>query len=1073
MNRSHPWLLGAALCALAGGGLAGDEHWSRQFQKPQNSTSMHAGTGLSDGGGKPSFESVQWHDGKLWMSGAWEPGVDPTDLTKRQPNTYWHLWTWSPEDGYQVVCYFGKQGGQGPDGKIHAVEFLPDGRIVVGGAFTRIANPGGTMYRGVNALAIYDPQEPTANRWQPLGGPQYNGTVSAGGAIDALAYDPQGNDLYIGHTGEGIRFSGFPKSSKIHRYDFDTGSYEPLFPGLGGTKPQVHEIQVDTSTKPSTIYVGGKFHYTAGNGQNPAVSDSTARYTTGFASWQEGKGWTTYPLDHRKQGYHEDEQVLQRAADFMHFDSVHVMDFLVDGGDIWIVGAFSEGKGGGDPLRGIAKWDAEKQAWIDPTGKGGVGREVWSIAKADNGKLYFAGAFGGVNKGKDTFPGFKNGEPAACAISYDPATQTWEQLGSGLGTIPFPEVRLCVDGNDVYFVGDFHCIGLGNEKNKEFASEYIARWNETVDFTANPPQTSDTNAPHEVWGPGAQPLSQPLSSGNEHWSRQFPQPPRARGRTSSMSGATGMDFGTGTPDVSGIVKLGDTVYLAGSWQAAMGERWYVWSWNAERGWEKLAWSGNGGKGEGIQSPPEGLKLIEGKLYAYGAISSHRCVGIFDPETKSWSTLKGTHGGKAVEGNAAEGGTGVVNDLAYDARTGDLYLVGNWPPGIENPDYEHPKDVAAVLRIDKAGEYHVMGHDLLPEDPGKPVKGIYAICLDTSKTPADVYIGGTFNYYGGVPTNNDRMAYNVAKWDHEAQDWRPLGKGNEVSLKEIDRKYYPEGLPGLPTRAEVFQGFLAAIFPRVRCLAIDAAGNLYAGGTLAIVDDTVPVKDRKETFGLAKYDVAQDRWVGCTTVGGVSRDVDQLSWLDEGRTKLLLSGSFVHDNQFGLLHNVAILDTTTGELSPLGGGLKRASREHVVGAQVKHFVDGQDLWFAGLFDHAGVNENDLLEAPIQANGIARWNGSENLDPNRGLKLGEVKTLPKPSGSSSVSAKITLEATLEGEGEILWWEQRANGDFAQKAKGPKYTATLRIKPTDDHALVFVSVKLPDGTEGGKRPVRIPIE
>jgi len=1063
----------AALALCAGLATAQDEHWSRQFPKPQSSLKMLPGTGMSDGGGKPGLKRVRWHDGKLWFCGAWEPGVDPTDLTKRAPNIYWHLWTWSPEQGYQVVCYWGKTSGQGPDGKIHDVEFLPDGRIIVAGAFTRVANPGGNLFRGVNALAIFDPKEPTADKWKPLGGPQYNGTVSGGGAIDTICYDPQGNDLYIGHTGEGIRFKGFPKSSKIHRYDFDTQSYEPMFPGLGGAKPIVHRIKVDTSTQPSTVYVGGKFHYTAGNGQNPAVSDSTARYSTGFASWQEGKGWRTYPLDHRKKDYHSDEEVLQRAADYMHFDSVHVMDFVVDGEEIWIVGAFSEGKDTGDTLRGIAKWDAEKEIWVDPTGAGGVGREVWNVAKADNGKLYFAGAFGAVKKGKEFYEGFKNGETAHCAISYDPKSGKWEQLGTGLFTKAMPEVRLCVNGNDVYYAGDITHIGVENGGKKEFESYHVARWNEDHDFVARAPQVGTSNAPHEVGGPGAAPPTKPLSTGNEHWSRQFPKPPRARGRTSQMSGKTGMDFGTGTPEISGVVKLGDTVYLAGSWNASMNERWWMWSWNAEQGWTKLAWSGKGTDAAGIQSPPEGLAVIEGKIYAYGAISSHKCVGVFNPEDGSWATLKGKAGDKEVSGNAAEGGTGVVNAVAYDAKAGDLYLVGNWPPGIENPDYEHPKDVAAVLRIDKQGNYHVMGHDLLPEDPGKPVKGIYSICLDTSKTPTDVYIGGTFNYYGGVPTTNARMAYNVAKWDHAAKDWRPIGKGDEFNLREIDRKSYPEGLPGLATRPEKFQGFLASAFPRVRCLAIDTQGNLYAGGTLAVVDNATPIKDRKETYGLAKYDAKADRWVPCTAAGGVSRDVEQMTWLDEGRTKLVLSGSFVFDNQFRPLHNAAILDTSTGELTPFGGGLQRATRMQVIGCTVRHFVDGDDVWFAGLFDHVGVNANDALEAPIQANGIARWNASQNLDPNAGLTIPEIKAVPGPTGSSSVSAKVTLEVTLEGEGEILWWEKRSNGDFAQKSKGPKYSANLRIKPGEDHKLVYVSVKLPDGTEGGKIPVRVPVE
>ena len=39
-------------------------------------------------------------------------------------------------------------------------------------------------------FAVYDPNESTANKWQPLGTFQYNGTVSEAGSLEAIAYDP-------------------------------------------------------------------------------------------------------------------------------------------------------------------------------------------------------------------------------------------------------------------------------------------------------------------------------------------------------------------------------------------------------------------------------------------------------------------------------------------------------------------------------------------------------------------------------------------------------------------------------------------------------------------------------------------------------------------------------------------------------------------------------------------------------------------------------------------------------------------------------------------------------------------
>lgn len=1081
LRRQVPRLCGLALAAgLALGSLAhaGDEHWSREFAKPKSNTDMGPGTGLSDGGGSPSIHVMKWHAGKLWIGGVWEPGVTALDLTKRQPNEYWYLWTWSPEHGYQVVCQrHTAQGGQGPDGVVSDFLWLPDGRMVVAGQFMRLDNPGGNRYHGVNALAVFDPNEPGPDKWRPLGGPQYNGTVDQGGVIHTLAYDPQADELWMGGTSGGIRMPN-PPSPKIHRYSFKTKSYEPAAPGVLGQKPEVHKIRIDASTTPSTIYVAGRFQYTGGNGQNPALGpqSSTARYSVGFASYQDGKGWTTYPS---KRAVKKKEEILQRAGDFMHFDAPRIFDFLIDGKDIWAVGAFSEGEGSGQTLRGIARWDADREVWTDPTGKGGVGREVWNIAKATDGKIYFAGAFGARKGAKEFFDGFKNGDKASMVLSYDPATKAWDTLGSGLSGNVMPEVRMCVGENgDVFFGGNFEYIGPQHFESDrtakpEFASYYLARWNAGIDFVKNPPAKAAANAPFELAGPGAKPITKPQATGNEQWSRQFPFPPRATGAKSNMSGRTGMDLGRGTPDTMGIAWLGDTLYFAGNWEAASNERWYVWSWHPEKGWNKHAWQGPGGKGEGVQSKPEGVKAHDGKLYVYGAISGFSGIAIFDPVANTWSKLTGTHEGKAVEGNTALGGTGVVSDIAWDSKNGDLYLVGNWSSTLERTGDKYPKYIAAAIKVAKDGTYTLLGRDLAPEDPAKPIKGLYAIYLDETKDPTDIYVGGTFNYYGELPTTNKRMAYNVARYDHAAKDWAPLGKGVTRGLSELDKGSYPEGLPGLPARTDDFSGFLTAIFPRVRCLTMDKEGNLYAGGSLAVIDDALPVKDRKETFGIAKLDKATGRWVSCTKAGGVSRDIFQMTWLDDARTKLLLSGGFVYDNQFEQLHCVAILDTQTGELSRLGGGLLRSQLEHVISSNVVHAVKDGEYWFAGLFDHAGINANSRLEAPVESVGVARFAPGKNLDPNRGLSIGAVEPIAVPPGPSSTQVSVKLTATLaDGPGEVQWFERRTDGNFTPKGKGLAYTASLRAKLADGEAVLYVNVKRPDGSEGGKIPVRIPI-
>gem|GEM_PF-649094 len=1046
-----------------------DEHWSRQFPMPTQVSDMSAATGMADGVGSPSVRRMKWHEGKLWMAGVWEAGIDARDFSSRLTNQPWHLWTWSPEHGYEVVAYFhSTQGGAGPDGVINDFVFLPDGRLVVGGEFMRVDNPGGNRYHRVNALAVFDPNEPGPDRWRPLGRVQYNGTISPGGSIQSLDYDPQGKHLYIGGSFVGAPLELPMRSNAFHRFDFDTGTYEIIASGPGGGHPRVRRIYVDTSTNPSTVYIGGTWHYLGGNGMNPENTMSTASYSTGFAAWREDTGWVPFPADFPRDGaYGKAAGILQRAADYIAFDTVVVRDFLVDGDDIWIVGSFSEGQGQ-EPLRGIARWDSEKNVWVDPTGRGGVGRDVFSIEKAADGRIYFSGAFGGRRAVNEFYDGFINGDPAHGIVAYDPATDTWHTLGSGLSSRVMPEVRLTTNGYDVYVAGDFNHIGpenFGASAPAESQSHYLARWNPTINFIENPALVEPINA-----GYGEHVPTVGAPAGSEHWSRAFVAPERNDTRP-----VTGMNDGIGTPNIAGIAWIGETLYFGGNWEAERGTRWYVWSLHPERGYEPVAWA----RGDGIQSPPEGVKAIQGKLYAYGAISSHSGIGVYDPADKTWSTIRGTYRGQDVVGNAADGGTGVVNDIAFDERTGDLYIVGNWGPTLEMPDVEYPLDVAAAFRIDADGEYHLMGHDLKAEDPTQPVKGIYSIVLDTTKTPAAIYVAGTFNFYGPVPTTRARMAYNVARWDYDANDWRPVGRGDFTHLSELDAAHYPDGLPGLPAKTlepgfNNFSGFLREGFPRILALALDQDGNLYAGGTLAILsrDPDILSRHSVETYGIARYDAESDTWGQANTTGGVSRDINQMTWLDEQH--LLLSGSFVYDEEWNQLHNVAILDIETGKLSPVGGGLLREGQAHVMGSEVVHAVRGDELWFAGFFDHAGINGNATHAAPVVSKYIAMYDPTRILDPNFYLEVDPVEAIEGPSGFSSVSVTVDLQARLrQGEGEIIWYERRADGNYTQRGSGETYSASLRVAPGSGDLFYYVSVMGPDGVEGGKVPVRIPIQ
>ena len=1065
MNRSRFLSILLFLFCVANALLATDNsHWSRQFPKPQRTTKMSGATGMSDGTGKPTVKMAKWYKGKLYLAGRWENSLSPTDSTKKVPNMIWHIWTWHPKQGYQPIAWkHSAKGGPGPHGMVNDFIFLPDGRLVVGGEFNNVGNSKGHTYHRVKGLAVYNPSEPTANRWQPLvKSVQHNSP----GNIQTLAYDPQAKELWVGGSFKGFRMENMEEFCfGVQRYNFEAKQWKIMVPGVRGGRG-LRKIKIDTSTKPSTIYMAGRFSHTGGNGIEPKKTGSTDRYTEGFCAWQDGKGWITFPANQDKAIGKEGP--LRKASDFAFFDSVNVLDFLLDGKDIWIVGAFSEGKASdGKPLRGIAKWDHEKQMWIDPTGKGGLGREAYSIAKAADGKIYVAGAFGSMKSKGKYYDGFKNGDQASMAICYDPATKEWSQLGDGLSGVSMPVCRVTTNGNDVFFYGLFKHIGQDSKKGIE--SYYLARWNSTIDFSAGEaPLPAGADKPFDIKEPSKDEAA--VKSGMEHWSRFFAHPPRMSAGKTKQSAVTGMDDGVGQPGIRDITTHEGKVYFAGNWEVMKNERWFVWMYDKESGWSPLAFKKKT-KATGFNSPPEGLAWKNGKLYAWGSNETFKGIGIYDPSKKEWSKLKGTYKGTEVIGNAVANGNPAINDVKWDSKTGDMYMVGSTGLRYEE-GHEGGTLPASVIKVDKNGEYHPMGLALLAQLPSKPIKGLYCMYIDETKTPSDLYVGGTFGFCK-ADSDHKNYVFNVAKWNHEEKDWRALGKGVFRRIGMHDKKTFPEGYPGIPAQpVDGFPTFLTDLFPRVRCLTMDKAGNLYAGGSIGILDDNPDVTKRVEHYGIVKYNAKTDKWEPCTKAGGVSRDIFDMTWLDD--THLLLSGGFLYAEDYSLLSNVAILDTASGELSSLGGGLHKGNSAHVISMNVHHAVDANGYWFGGMFKYAGVDSNSSVQAPIESNYIAFYNPKENLDPNKLLKIADIEPVkgPKGPGSESRSAQLKAEELDAEAGTILWYK-KGRDKYTKIGQGSICKASFRVKKGMTQQVFYACIKQKNGVEGSKVPVIVPIQ
>src|SRR5690606_3008942 len=119
-----------------------------------------------------------------------------------------------------------------------------------------------------------------------------------------------------------------------------------------------------------------------------------------------------------------------------------------------------------------------------------------------------------------------------------------------------------------------------------------------------------------------------------------------------------------------------------------------------------------------------------------SLADFKGMGIYDPKSKQWRKLEGTHRGKKVIGHGVEQGGGTIHDFGWDPKTGDLWMVG--ASGLEDPELKIPTAVAPVIRVDAQGEFHAMGSQLLPEEPGKPMLVVESLYLDASVEPTAVY-----------------------------------------------------------------------------------------------------------------------------------------------------------------------------------------------------------------------------------------------------------------------------------------------------------------------------------------------
>ncbi len=369
-------------------------------------------------------------------------------------------------------------------------------------------------------------------------------------------------------------------------------------------------------------------------------------------------------------------------------------------------------------------------------------------------------------------------------------------------------------------------------------------------------------------------------------------------------------------------------------------------------WDGSAWSA---LGSGLNGAVYALALDgAGNLYAGGRFTTAGSVEVNSVarwDGNTWSSL-----GSGMGGDAAP----CVYALAVDAA-GNLYAGGYfWTAG--------GIDAFSVAKWDGSAWSPV----------GSGVGGGYDVYVAalTIDMAGNLYAGGTFTLAGGVGANY------VAKWD--GSSWSPLGSG---------------------------MGQCSGYDVCVSALAVDATGNLYAGG------------DFRMAGGVYANRVA--RWDGSTWSilgSGMYDSVEALAVDAAGN--LYAGGNFTNAGGVSA-RNIAKWDGTTW--SALGSGMNHWVHALALDAAGYLYAGG---WFTTA-GGAGVSH------------IARWTGSTWFPLGSGTN-GEVAALAIDTlGNLYVGGSFT---TIEGVGanHIAMWDGTAWSALGSGVSGgyDPYVSTLAL-------------------------------
>lgn len=679
-----------------------------------------------------------------------------------------------------------------------------------------------------------------------------------------------------------------------------------------GSSGVVGAIRVVAISGCNDVYVGGKFD---GIGGIPARN---------VARW-DGAAWHSLGID--------DENGVSGQVNAIAFD----------GDDVYIGGRFD--RAGTLTVNNITRWDGSEWHELD----GGVDAydewelptpgEVKAIA-VDKPYIYVAGRFDTVRRGA---------MPVNNIARWDGAE--WQPMenglqGDGSGQPPdLGEVNTLVVGfNGLYAGGRFVRSGSTQMNG-------VARWDGVV--------WRDVGGSLAATGDRVQVYALALNGPDLYVGGRFDRAGEVNAKNIAVwTGMLGqwIPFGEGssTP-VRTLDVYGTTVYASGSFTSPTGGKPNNIAFWDGSGWRPLGRPENNGTDTAVYS----IAISSSNVYVAGVFgtagpATAGGIAIWDVATQTWRPLNK---------NASSGG-GVIGAVYALALTDDFLYVGG---RFGTAGLVKTNSLARWNRQTRVWSALGGGVAIDPTISTTILPSVRAIVVDGQ----NIYVGGRFDYAGGVRANN------IAKWD--GVQWSPLGKGIGPNL---------DGGPYDSTSA-------------IYALAAKD-GIVYAGGEFILAGG-------ERANRIAKWEESTRTWTALGGGIGGSSFNTRVNAVAIGPQGVYVGGIFPVAGEVRA-SNIALFDGAAWQA--LGRGVNNAVFALAVGG------DGT-LYAGGNFSTAGDRD---------AENIARWNGTAWQpmgvgvnQPVRGLAVGPQGVYATGDFLFSLAEQTSRVARWNG----TYWEGLGSG------------------------------------------------